>query len=113
MKKLRSNFQKAVAEGTRSGSGRIIKDNWDALVRIWGGAPGAQPLEFGKSSIEDNDESHSEASHSINKEVIRGGSNATEDSVAMNEDEGTLPDSKKRKSATARFDDKRKKLENN
>ena len=30
----------------------------------------------------------------------------------MNEDEGTLPDSKKRKSATARFvDDKRKKLE--
>ena len=30
----------------------------------------------------------------------------------MNEDEGTLPDSKKKKSATARFvDDKRKKLE--
>ena len=112
VKKLRSNFQKAVAEGTRSGSGRIIKDNWDALVRIWSGAPGAQPLEFGKSSIEDTDESHSEASHSINEEVIRGGSNATEDSEAMNEDEGTLPDSKKRKSAIARFvDDKRKKLE--
>ena len=33
-KKLRSNFQKAVAEGTRSSSGRIIKDNWDALVLI-------------------------------------------------------------------------------
>lgn len=112
VKKLRSNFQKAVAEGTRSGSGRIIKDNWDALVRIWGGAPGAQPLEFGKSSIEDTDESRSEASHNINEEVVRGGSNATEDSEAMNEDEGTLPDSKKRKSATARFvDDKRKKLE--
>ena len=45
-----------------------------------------------KSSIEDTDESHSEASHSINEEVIRGGSNATEDSEAMNEDEGTLPD---------------------
>ena len=59
VKKLRSNFQKAVAEGTRSGSRRIIKDNWDALVRIWGGAPGAQPLEFGKSSIEDTDKSHS------------------------------------------------------
>ena len=109
VKKLRSNFQKAVVEGTQSGSGRIIKDNWDALVRIWGGAPGAQPLEFGKSSIEDTDESHSEASHSINEEVVCGDSNATEDSEAMNEDEGTLRDSKKRKSATARFvDDKRK-----
>jgi len=81
-------------------------------VRIWGGEPGAQPLEFGKSSIVDTDESHSEASHSINEEVIRDGSNATEDSEALNEDEGALPDAKKRKSATARFlDDKRKKLE--
>lgn len=112
MKKLRSNFQKVLAEGTRSGNGRIIKDNWDALVRIWGGAPGAQPLEFGKSSMEDTDESHSEASQNISDEVIPGCSNATEDSEAMNEDEATLPDSKKRKSATARsVDDKRKKLE--
>ena len=43
---------------------------------------------------------------------IPDGSHATEDSEAMNEDEGTLPGSKKRKSATARYvDDKRKKLE--
>ena len=95
VKKLRSNFQKAVAEGTRSGSGRIMKDNWDALVAIWGGAPRAQPLEFGKSSIEDTDESHPGASEDISVEVIPSGSKATEDSEAMNEDEGTLPDSKK------------------
>lgn len=80
-------------------------------MRIWGGAPGAQPLEFGKSSIEDTNESHSEASQILSKEVIPGGSNATEDSEVMNEDEGTLPDSNKRKCATPRcVDDKRKKL---
>ena len=81
-------------------------------MRIWGGARGAQPLEFGKSSIEDANDSHSEASQNISEEVIPGGSNATEDSEAMNGDEATLPGSKKRKSATARYvDDKRKKLE--
>ena len=36
VKKLRSGFQKCVAESTRSGSGRVIKDNWDTLVEIWG-----------------------------------------------------------------------------
>lgn len=51
VKKIRSNFQKAVSEGTRSGSGRITKDNWDVLIRIWGGASGAEPLEFGKTSM--------------------------------------------------------------
>ena len=66
---------------------------------------------FGKSSIEDNDENHSEASQNVSEEVIPGGSNDTEDSEAMNEDEETLPDSKIRKSATARYvDEKRKKL---
>ena len=88
------------------------KDNWDALVRIWGGALEAQPLEFGKNSIEDTNDSHSEASQSVSEKVIPGGSNASEDSVAMNEDEGTLPGSKKRKSTTARYvDDKMEKLE--
>ena len=32
VKKLRSNFQKAVAEGTRSGGGRIIKDNFPRFL---------------------------------------------------------------------------------
>ena len=51
VKKLRSNFQKAVAESTRSGSGRIIRDNWDTLLAIWGGAPGAEPLDFGLNTM--------------------------------------------------------------
>ena len=46
VKKLRSGFQKCVAESTRYGCGRIIKEHWDTLVAIWGGAPGAEPLEF-------------------------------------------------------------------
>ena len=80
-------------------------------MRIWGVVPGAQPLEFGKISLEDTNDSPSEASQNISEEVP-GGSNATEDSEAMNGDEGILPGSKKRKSATARYeDDKGKKLE--
>ena len=34
VKKLQSGFQKCVAESTRSGSGKVIKDNWDTLVEI-------------------------------------------------------------------------------
>ena len=51
IKKLRTSLQKAVLEGTRSGSGRMIKEHWDSLNQIWGGAPGTVPLEYGESSL--------------------------------------------------------------
>ena len=51
IKKIRTSFQKAVLEGTRFGSGRIIKEHWDSLIQIWGGAPGTVPLEYGESSL--------------------------------------------------------------
>ena len=35
IKKIRASFQKAVLEGTRCGSGRIIKEHWDSLIQIW------------------------------------------------------------------------------
>ena len=33
--------------GTRSGSGKIIYEHFDALMLIWGGATNVEPLEFG------------------------------------------------------------------
>ena len=39
VKQLRQNFKKAVVDRTRSGSGRLIIENWDHLVSIWGGCP--------------------------------------------------------------------------
>ena len=37
MKSLRQNFKGAVIEGTRSGSGKLLINNWGCLVMIWGG----------------------------------------------------------------------------
>ncbi len=39
VKLLRRNFKRAVVEGTRSGSGKLMIENWDRLVFIWGGCP--------------------------------------------------------------------------
>ena len=34
VKKLCSSFQKAVVVSTRSGSGKIIKEHWESLIKI-------------------------------------------------------------------------------
>ena len=39
VKQIRCNFKKALIEGTRSGSGKIIIQHWDSLASIWGGCP--------------------------------------------------------------------------
>ena len=39
VKLIRQKFKKAVVDGTRSGSGKIITPNWDSLVQIWGACP--------------------------------------------------------------------------
>ena len=36
---LRKKFRTAVNESTRSGSGRLIIDNWEKLSLVWGGCP--------------------------------------------------------------------------
>ena len=41
IKKMRNAFSNAVTTGRRRGSGRIITENYDKLVAIYGGAPSA------------------------------------------------------------------------
>jgi len=50
-KEIRQNYRKAVGEGRRSGSGRIVCDNWDKLKAIWGGSPATTSIENSISSI--------------------------------------------------------------
>ena len=107
VKKLRSGFQKCVAESTRSGSGRIIKEHWDALVAIWGGTPGAEPLECGINTMAETSSESGKPSGKVDTKESEDLSTETKD-----DEEAGPPERKKQKCATARYvDDKRKKLE--
>ena len=49
-KKVKSVYQDywaAVNKGTRSGSGKIVQDNFQLLTYIWGGSPATTSLAFG------------------------------------------------------------------
>ena len=39
IKDIRQDYRKAVMEGRRSGSGRLVCENWDTLKNLWGGSP--------------------------------------------------------------------------
>ena len=52
VKDMRQNYSKAVVNGTRSGSGRIVYEHYayDKLVSIWGGSANTEPLPCGVRS---------------------------------------------------------------
>ena len=37
VKNLRQDYRNAVNKGTRSGSGKVVQDNFELLTEIWGG----------------------------------------------------------------------------
>ena len=45
VKQLRQNFKKAIINGTRSGSGKLLIEHWDQLVIIWGGCPSVKKID--------------------------------------------------------------------
>ena len=50
-KEILQSYRKVVGEGRKSGSGKIVCDNWDKLKCIWGGSPGTICLENSISSF--------------------------------------------------------------
>ena len=44
---MRQDYRNAVNRGTRSGSGKLVQDNYDLLTEIWGGSPATTSLSFG------------------------------------------------------------------
>ena len=50
LKEIRQNFSIAVTTGRRSGSGKIVMQYYDELVKIWGGSPATAPLSCGTST---------------------------------------------------------------
>ena len=49
-KELRQKFSNAVTTGSRSGSGKLVMEFYDVMVKIWGGSPSTEPLSFGVES---------------------------------------------------------------
>jgi hypothetical protein len=60
IKALRQDYRNAVNNGTRSGSGRIVRDNWDDLTEIWAGSPATESIKNGCTTRGINAESLSE-----------------------------------------------------
>ena len=44
VKSVRQGFSRAIMSGTRSGSGRLICDQYEMLKSIWGGSANTEPL---------------------------------------------------------------------
>ncbi|CAH3197000.1 unnamed protein product [Porites evermanni] len=47
IRNVRQDFHTAVNKGTRSGSGKIVQENFELLSEIWGGSPTTTSLSFG------------------------------------------------------------------
>ena len=60
VKDIRQKFSKAVTSGTRSGSGKIVFQFYDKLIKIWGGSANTEPLPFGVRSSDLEAESNEE-----------------------------------------------------
>lgn len=56
IKSIRQDYRTAVNKGTRSGSGKIIQENYDLLTDIWGGSPATTALPFGVDGVENEAE---------------------------------------------------------
>ena len=55
-KEIRQSFSKALVSGSRSGSGKLAFEHYEKLVSIWVGSANVEPLSFGISSGELDDE---------------------------------------------------------
>ena len=55
VKSVRQGFSRAIISGTRSGSGRLICDQYEMLKSIWGGSANTEPLKTGIESSELNE----------------------------------------------------------
>ena len=71
VKSIRQDYRKAVTDGRRSGSGKIVCDHWDTLKTLWGGSPAVNSIQNSISSLEnDQKESNSATRCMILKKTV-------------------------------------------
>ena len=81
IKNIRQDYRAAVNKGTRSGSGKIVQDNYDLLTDIWGGSPATTSLPFGVDGmdVDEKDENEDEV------DVVNVGENFDDSGLALEE----------------------------
>ena len=57
---MRKDYLKAVTEGRRFGSGKLVVDNWDGLKDLWQGSPAVEALVNATGAIFDDDDADSD-----------------------------------------------------
>lgn len=103
-KDLRQDYRKAVNEGTRSGSGKLVIENWDTLKTIWAGSPATTCIKNSVSSHTPEESQDLDFANANDLEDLEYESSKEEQEI--------LEKDKKRKVGTAKFvDDKRRMLE--
>ena len=112
IKDLRQDYKNAVTVGRRSGSGKLVEDNWDILKNIWGGSPAVINLRNARCSLQNElSDKEDNESGNMNRENVSGDESQqmdgnTEEPIAKKSSGGLAP--------TAKFiDNKRKLLEKN
>lgn len=118
VKEVRQDYRKALTEGRRSGSGKVVCDNWELLKGIWGGSPATTSITNAVSSVNTNDE---ESGESVELETAKNDDAEVEEEdeeEPKKEEEEPKRDESEQNSVkvnpTAKFvDNKRKQMEKN
>ena len=124
VKTVRQSYRKAVTEGRRSGSGKLVCDNWDFLKIIWAGSPAVTSITNSISSTSFDDKNQSSDEDESDEENSAAESNDEEDLSVKNKKKKTDSNSEQKEASdleqsasskiTAKFvDDKRKQLQKN
>ena len=85
VKELRRGYKNVIDKGQRSGSGRLIEDNFDRLKEIWGGSPAVLALPSGISS---NERGNGESSDKENYQNEITDDETEEDNIDVENNDG-------------------------
>ena len=105
---MRQDYRNAVTVGRRSGSGKLVEDNWDILKSIWGGSPTVINLRNSLCSLQNElSDKEDNESGNMNGENVSGDKSQRlyiniEEPIAKNPSGGLAP--------TAKFVDNKCKL---
>lgn len=124
VKSIRQDYRTAVNKGTRSGSGKLVKEHFDILREIWGGSPATTMLAEGvdgDSLLSDKVKSSSEVSEAdatlteelsdTDKESAHGNASSSFSQVPADEPKMTKKPNMSVSAVPRLVDNKRKQME--
>lgn len=110
IKDIRQGYRKAVTEGRRSGSGKLVCDNWDSLKTLRGGSlvttqtNGILSFESYSQGSEEKAEKETESEETVPVHISVNTSSASSDPIAISEECKRQRD----RGVARKFDDKKR-----